>query len=98
MIAERKAPSHADIIFVFDKLPADHALLELFMELHSCWGVESPEQMRMNPEMPFDFIRRIYDKGLKTVDVWPVTPYRRATIMFMRRKKSGGSVFYGSDS
>jgi hypothetical protein len=69
MIAERKAPSHADIIFVFDKLPADHALLELFVELHSCWGAESPEQMRTNPEMPFDFIRRVYGKGLKVVDV-----------------------------
>jgi hypothetical protein len=74
LIAARKAPSHKDIIFIFDKLPADHALLELFVELHSYWGADTLEQLRANMELPFDFIRRVYDKSLKVVDVLTGNP------------------------
>lgn len=76
LIAVRKAPSHDDINFVFDKLPMDHALLDLFAELHCFYGDETAKQLRANDQVPFDFVRRVYDKGLRFVDFLAGTPLK----------------------
>jgi hypothetical protein len=44
-IAAQRVPSLADINFVFEGLPMEHALLDLFAELHCYWGAHGAEHL-----------------------------------------------------
>jgi hypothetical protein len=66
------APSCADIVYAFNNLPADDALLELFVELHCFYGYEgldTPEEMSVKDQMPKEFWERVTKKGVRFVDL-----------------------------
>jgi hypothetical protein len=74
----RNAVGYADVAFMFKHLPADNALLALFVVLHCYYGdkVMGEAEMQVHGKELAEYWRRIKAEGFKTVDLLDREPVK----------------------